>query len=978
VSEQSSAPEDHAPQAGGHGLPPSETPQPAPSAPASTTNLGRFPEKSETGEITTFLAPEAPSQAIRSGANAPRAMPPPIPSGIGTRLPLNIDPQIEIERRISAGGMGEVFLGLQKHLGRKVAVKRIRDWGADAATKDRFIHEAKAQSRLQHPGIAQVHDLREAEGEFYLIMEYVEGRTLEEILAQEGKFAPDKVVSIGVQLTEALEAAAHEGYIHRDLKPGNVMLTAAGKVKIIDFGLALLIRNLRQTRFTEKGEVLGTPAFMSPEQLNQEEHLDIRSDIWSLGVLLYTIATAETPFTGKDFVCTVKNVMMADPVPLPTLEPGFPPGLWLAIARALKKDRAERWQDYASFREALVSSRQAEDARPAGDSKFTQDSRRSTKRRVALFLGAVSIALGIAAGARYLPFGAERTPSSTGKHAREESSPRPAPPPEPTSGEDPKDLVPSPSPVAESLAKGSVREPAPAAVAKPPPPSLREKLVGYALSEEEVAFVGEVLGVFSRLRPQLLAKDYQSIEQALLGLERDRLGVARDAEPPPGKEYMAGQVRAAARLVDLAQGAFLARLEELRRSKESEEKVSIVLVDGSVKVGRVEAIEKGAFLLNSNPASAPTQGSADQVRVPFAEIAPESLRGAAAPGPAQLALLALSGGIDASFREIVDLGTSRDEWLFSIPLVVRLARLEVEAIARRAALAVRENATTKKEPRGGDGEPLSARVAALAAMLAERKAEILRLFGHTKSDVEAVEREASALLLLGRGEYAALLATGKGTAAFPVAAELLRGRLEAEIAGAHDELLAGTGWHGYGWRLFPDEASVKERTKYWDLEEDGGGSILRADGVERRLVMGRGSKRAPEGLILRIAFEAGKGAQGAAHWRFLVRNHEGSPIYLRFDDAICGLYRTRLEPGAADLEVTKGSLPPLKKAGERVIAFLPLEGRFHLFVDGEHVLGIAQADATIPSQLSLAVTQGKLSIKSVKAKKSAGEEDDNR
>src|SRR5476651_822647 len=109
-------------------------------------------------------------------------------------------------------------------------------------------------------------------------MEYVEGKTLEELLGAEGKFSPEKIVQIGIQLTEALESAAHEGYIHRDLKPGNVMLTEDGKVKIIDFGLALRFRNLMQTRFTEKGEVLGTLAYMSSEQLNQEEKLDARSD----------------------------------------------------------------------------------------------------------------------------------------------------------------------------------------------------------------------------------------------------------------------------------------------------------------------------------------------------------------------------------------------------------------------------------------------------------------------------------------------------------------------------------------------------------------------------------------------------------------------------------------------------------------------------------------------------------------------------
>ncbi len=878
--------------------------------------------------------------------------------------------------------MGEIFLGLQKHLGRKVAVKRIRDWGADAATKDRFIHEAKAQSRLQHPGIAQVYDLREADGALYLIMEYVEGWTLEEALAKDGKFTPDRIASVGVQLIEALEAAAHEGYIHRDLKPGNVMLTDGGKVKIIDFGLALLVRNLRQTRFTEKGEVLGTPAYMSPEQLNQEEKLDVRSDIWSLGVLLYALATGEPPFTGRDFVCTVKNVMMADPVPLHAIESGFPPGLWQAIARALRKDRAERWQDYASFRNALLNYKEIEPgvslgAHPAdaeGMPSSPTAHRRSGRRTAAVLLGTLLALLGTAAAARYFPFTPKDAPLSAGPGAWGKPSPRPAPPPKVESGPGPaKDLAPAPKefpslpsdkPAPAPLAKTSVRELAPAT--KPPASPLREKVVGYALSEEEVFFVGEVLDLFSQQRPALLAKDYRPIEKALLDFERDRLGLARDAQPSPGKEYMAGQIRAAARLVDLAQGALLARLEELRLSKE---KVSIVLSDGTAKSGRVEAIEKESILLAS--------AEGDRVRVPFAEIAAEGFRGATAPGPAQLALLALSGGIDSSFREIVDLGIVRDDFLFWLPVVVRLARLEVEATARRAVLVVRQAPGTKND--SPEAEVLPARVAALAAMLAERKEEILRLFSHTKGDFESAEREASALRFLAKLEYAPVLALAKGTAAFPAAAGVLLGRFEAELGDAHDELLARTGWFGFSWGLFPDEKSVKERTKFWDLDPEGQGSILQADGVERRLVMGRGSKRAPEGVILRVAFEAAKVAPAASHWRFLVRSREGSSNYLRFDDATCALHRTRLQPGAADPEVAKATLPPKSKSdGERVIALLPLEGHLHVFVDGEHVLGVSQADAAIPSQISIGVTHGKAWLKSVKARKSPEENEERR
>lgn len=936
-------------KSGGNGSPSSEPLVPAPPPKATTTDLGRFPEKSETGEITTYLPADTPLQELPADGKVTPPAPSSEPLQGGTGLPLIIDHQIEIERRISAGGMGEVFLGLQKHLGRKVAVKRIRDWGADATTKERFIHEAKAQSRLQHPGIAQVYDLREAQGELYLIMEYVEGRTLEEVLAHDGKFAPERLVSIGVQLTEALEAAAHEGYIHRDLKPGNVMLTDGCKVKIIDFGLALLVRNLRQTRFTEKGEVLGTPAFMSPEQLNQEENLDSRSDIWSLGVLLYTLATGETPFTGKDFVCTVKNVIMTEPVPLPTLETGFPPGLWQTIARALRKDRADRWQDYASFRNALLNYKERSPSPPAAQ-------RRSAKRTAALLLCTLVVALGIAAALRYLPFPAKAPSLSAGPAGREGTSSGAAPP---SKKESPPELTKAPVPPAAE--KTSEKVPAlsnPASAVKAV--SLRDKLSGYTVTEEEGAFLRDVLDLFSKNRPQLLAKDFGTLQGELDALERDRLGLAREAQPPFEKEYRAAQVRGASRMVKVAQGAILARLEELRQSKED---VSILLSDQTTKTGIVQAVDQGVVTL--------AVAGGGELRIALENILPESLKGQAAPATAYLALLALSGRIEHSVPEILELSSSHEDLLFWIPIAVRLARLELEATAKVVATARKNSPTPSGTP---TNDPRAARVATLARMLVANKDSILRLFSHTQHDFEVAEREGQALLFLTEGEYSRVLALGPGTAAFSAAAEIMLRRFEADVEAGHDELHARTGWHGFGWRLLPPETSLKEQQKYWDLDPEGNGTILQAVEVERRIAMGKGAKRASEGLSARVVFEPKEGSRSASHWRFLLRSREGAANYLRFEAGSCSLYRTRLEPAVADEEIAKAPLPAATQpGGERVLALLPVEGSLHVMVDGQHVVSVPEGDAVIPMQMTFAVIQGKLSVRSVKVKKAPPE-----
>lgn len=931
-------------------------------APASTTDFRRFPEREETGEITSFLAPAGPAARGAPAAKAVKEGPPETPEP--TSFPPELEAQIEFLGRLGAGGMGEVFRGRQKQLGRLVAVKRIHHWGADAATRERFLHEAKAQSRLQHPGIAQVYDLREAAGALYLVMELVEGRTLEEILATEGKRPPAELIAIALQLCEALEAAAREGYIHRDLKPANVMLSgeAGGggrRVKIIDFGLAFKLRRLlagapdveaswsEQDRFTKKGELLGTPAFMAPEQLSEEGELDVRVDIWALGVLLYTVATGEPPFSGRDFVCTVKNVLLSEPVPLPTLEEGFPQGLWELIAKCLRKDPSERFQDHAALREALLAVRAAGEAPPA---------RAASKPRRALVGLSLAAVLGLAAfGLRFLPKATE--PSAATPVA---AAPRPdlkeLPTPEQPRPERAIELPPKlpPDAAAPSLAVPA----APREAALP----LREKLAGYALSEEELGFVKEVLGLFETEHPRLLAKDFGTLEGKLEALGRERLGLLRGAAAEPGKLYRAAQWEGALRLMALARGALRARLEELRGSKEP---VTLELVDGSSVRGVLSAL--GVDWLRLAAA-----GGAE-TEIPLSSLRAESLRGQAAPGSAFLALLLLSGDLEATIPELMGLAESREELLYWIPPVLRLARLAVEAEALGFASA------------GAEGQPLrrraemsliAARVAGLARRLAEQEAAVLRMFPHLKPEFELASRAAKGVALLEAEDLAGVLALGPGHPAYGAAAGILMARFEAGIASGADELLAGSGWHAYGWRLFPEAGSLKEQQRSWDLDPDGKGSVLQAEGEERRLSMGKGAGRAPEGLLLEVGFVPSVPASGRSQWRFLLRRRDGAAGYLRFDARSCVHVLGRLEPGAADVELARAPLPALREgAGERRLVLLPVGSRLLVLVDGEPMLFLPEAEARIPQQLSFAVTQGRLALRSLKLKKASADAD---
>ena len=221
----------------------------------------------------------------------------------------------QILRELGRGGMGVVYLGHDTRLDRKAAVKLISPHGFyDVRLYDRFRAEARAVGKLNHPGIAAIYTLEECEYGLYAAFEYVEGRTLRELinLSREGgasAFPFSKVVEIAIQAVEALSATHAHGIVHRDLKPENIMLTNGGQVKILDFGLAgIESAGNTGTGITQSGAFLGTPAYASPEQLLGRP-VNYASDMFSLGVLLYELATGMHPFGGTDSVVTIARVV---------------------------------------------------------------------------------------------------------------------------------------------------------------------------------------------------------------------------------------------------------------------------------------------------------------------------------------------------------------------------------------------------------------------------------------------------------------------------------------------------------------------------------------------------------------------------------------------------------------------------------------------------------------------------------------------
>jgi serine/threonine protein kinase/tetratricopeptide (TPR) repeat protein len=256
-----------------------------------------------------------------------------------------------IIQKLGAGGMGEVFLAQDTKLERKVAIKMLPAKSIDdAQARRRLVREARAAATLDHPNICAVHEVNEDAGCVFIVMQYVEGENLAEKLLGR-QLSTDEVLDIGIQVGEALSEAHSRGVIHRDIKPSNVVVTPRGQVKVLDFGLARVTQIEKrsdpdaktETQLTEEGHIVGTVAYMSPEQLKGLA-VDSRSDIFSLGVLLYECAAGAPPFAGNSKVEISSKVLQVDPRKPSELNPRIPPLLETIILKAMAKDAADRYQ----------------------------------------------------------------------------------------------------------------------------------------------------------------------------------------------------------------------------------------------------------------------------------------------------------------------------------------------------------------------------------------------------------------------------------------------------------------------------------------------------------------------------------------------------------------------------------------------------------------------------------------------------------
>jgi serine/threonine-protein kinase len=273
----------------------------------------------------------------------------------------------EILEKLGAGGMGEIYRARDPRLNRTVAVKALpASATGDSDRRRRFLQEAQAASSLNHPNIITIHDIvTDLDGSDYMVMEFIAGRTLGELVPPEGLDIA-RTLQYAAQIADALSAAHEAGIVHRDLKPGNVMVTDAGRVKVLDFGLAKVTveasltevtQTLASAPMTVEGSILGTVSYMSPEQA-QGKRVDARSDIFSFGALLYEMVTGHKAFVGDGALTTLTAILRDEVKPVADFTAGVPPELEEVIRRALRKDPAQRWQSMREVHGVLVALRQ--------------------------------------------------------------------------------------------------------------------------------------------------------------------------------------------------------------------------------------------------------------------------------------------------------------------------------------------------------------------------------------------------------------------------------------------------------------------------------------------------------------------------------------------------------------------------------------------------------------------------------------------
>jgi serine/threonine protein kinase/Tfp pilus assembly protein PilF len=310
-----------------------------------------------------------------------------------------------ILEKLGEGGMGVVYKAEDTKLKRTVALKFLPPGlTRDPEAKERFLHEAQAAAALEHQHICNIYEIDESEGQIFIVMSCFDGQTLKEKI-ESGLLKIDEALKIAIQAAEGLQAAHEKGIVHRDIKSANIMVTEKGQVKIMDFGLAKL---KGQTKITKEGSTLGTAAYMSPEQA-QGLDVDHRTDIWSLGVVLYEMITGQLPFRGEYEQAVVYSIINEQPEPLTALRTGVPMELERIVNKTLAKDTAERYQHADDLIVDLSKLKKQTEPEMMTSAKSTPIEAQEKSPKIIFITGALMLAVIIVVGGFFIFKGKQET-----------------------------------------------------------------------------------------------------------------------------------------------------------------------------------------------------------------------------------------------------------------------------------------------------------------------------------------------------------------------------------------------------------------------------------------------------------------------------------------------------------------------------------------------------------------------------------------
>jgi len=305
--------------------------------------------KAELVEYMMQTSGGAPTQRLDSVPTAVRAV-----GGDQLRPGAIFAGRYDIKEILGAGGMGVVYRAFDRELQEPVAIKTLKPEAmAGGAALDRFKQEIRLARKIAHRNVVRTYDLGEQNGMYYLTMEYVEGTSLKQLIVSRGKLPVEVTLTVGKQLCRALEVAHAEGVIHRDIKPQNIVVEPNGFLKVMDFGIARLANPPKGKGLTEAGTAIGTPDYMSPEQLSGLE-LDPRSDLYAAGVVLFECLTGRLPFEAETTWALVAKHLEEEPPDPRTTNPDVPGALAVVILKAMAKDPKKRFESASQMHDALA------------------------------------------------------------------------------------------------------------------------------------------------------------------------------------------------------------------------------------------------------------------------------------------------------------------------------------------------------------------------------------------------------------------------------------------------------------------------------------------------------------------------------------------------------------------------------------------------------------------------------------------------